>query len=150
MKSQILLVALFVTASASAQQDIREKNFNVKRGVAMEGYDPVSYFDGRPQEGKSAMRFTQEGVTYQFATQANLARFRSSPEKYEPAYGGWCAYAMGRAGEKVKIDPETYKVINDKLYLFYNFWGNNTLTDWNRDEPLLKNNGDQNWKRFVP
>ena len=56
---------------------------------------------------------------------------------------------MGETGEKVKIDPETYKIIEGKLYLFYNFWGNNTLTDWNKNEKPLKIKGDQNWKKFV-
>ena len=81
---------------------------------------------------------------------ANLNKFKTNPEKYEPAYGGWCAYAMGATGEKVKIDPETYKILDDKLYVFYNFWGNNTLTDWNKNEKQLMTKGDQNWKKFAP
>ena len=50
----------------------------------------------------------------------------------------------------VKIDPETYKILDGKLFLFYNFWGNNTLTDWNKNEKPLKARGDQNWKKFIP
>ena len=55
---------------------------------------------------------------------------------------------MGESGEKVKVDPETFKIIDGKLYLFYNFWGNNTLTDWNKEEQKLKMSGDKNWKKF--
>jgi hypothetical protein len=84
-----------------------------------------------------------------FASQQNLAKFKASPEKFEPAYGGWCAYAMGETGEKVKVDPETFKIIDGKLYLFYNFWGNNTLVDWNKNEAPLKMKADQNWKKIV-
>ena len=90
-----------------------------------------------------------KGVTYLFASQQNLAKFKASPEKYEPAYGGWCAYAMGETGEKVKIDTETFKIVDGKLYLFYNFWGNNTLTDWNKSEGPLKAKADQHWKKIV-
>ncbi len=75
---------------------------------------------------------------------------KSSPEMYEPAFGGWCAYAMGSSGEKVKIDPETFKIVDRKLYLFYNFWRNNTLTDWNKQEAYLKAKAEEHWKRFVP
>jgi len=148
----ILIASLFLMTAALAMgqtDDVRKKNFNVKKSIAIEGYDPVSYFDNKPKEGKSNFQSTYKGIVYQFADQANLNRFKAAPEKYEPAYGGWCAYAMGETGEKVKIDPETFKILDGKLYLFYNFWGNNTLTDWNRNEKVLKAKGDQAWKKFV-
>ena len=129
--------------------DERLANYNLKKQVALEGYDPVSYFSNKPLEGKSDIKFSFKGISYLFANQQNLAKFKASPEKYEPAYGGWCAYAMGNTGEKVKIDPETYKIIDGKLYLFYNFWGNNTLTDWNKNEKPLKTKADQNWKKII-
>ena len=152
MKTNLLTLSfLFLSLIAFAQtDDARKKNFNIKRNVAIEGYDPVSYFDNEPAEGKSQFSFTHRGVTYWFSNQANLNKFKQSPEKYEPAYGGWCAYAMGETGEKVKIDPETFKILDGKLYLFYNFWGTNTLKDWNKNEKPLKTKGDQNWKKLLP
>ncbi len=151
MKS-IFTFALFalIALSASAQSDeARKKNFNIKKNVAIEGYDPVSYFSNKPTEGKSNFSYTHNGVTYYFSSNANLVQFKQNPAKYEPAYGGWCAYAMGETGEKVKIDPETYKILDGKLYLFYNFWGTNTLTDWNKNEKPLKSKADQNWKKTI-
>lgn len=115
----------------------------------MGGYDPVSYFDGKPLEGKSDITYIDKGITYRFSTQTNLTKFKTNPEKYEPAYGGWCAYAMGKNGEKVKVDPETYKIVEGKLYLFYNFWTTNTLEDWNKNEKKLKEAGDRNWSKIV-
>jgi YHS domain-containing protein len=151
MKNLGFLFFFVLSQVAFAQtDDARKKNFNIKKNVAIEGYDPVSYFDGKPAEGDSKFSFTHKGVNYLFSTAANLNKFKASPEKYEPAYGGWCAYAMGETGEKVKIDPETYKIIDDKLFLFYNFWTNNTLTDWNKNEKTLKTKADQNWKKFLP
>ena len=151
MKASIFLLLSLAIGTLSAQSDnVRMKNFNVKKSIALEGYDPVSYFDNKPQEGKDNLSFAYKGVTYLFVSQNNLNKFKISPEKYEPAYGGWCAYAMGATGEKVKIDPETFKIADGKLYLFYNFWGNNTLKDWNKDEKSLKGKADLNWKKFVP
>jgi len=144
----LIIIFLFVSVAAQAQNE-RKAHYNLKKGVALEGYDPVSYFDGNPQEGSDKIKVEYKSVTYLFATAANAARFKQTPDKFEPAYGGWCAYAMGESGEKVKIDPETYKILNGKLYLFYNFWGNNTLTDWNKNEAPLKSKGDQNWKKIV-
>jgi YHS domain-containing protein len=150
MKTLVLLTLLVGVAVASHGQDeVRKKQFNLKNAVAIGGYDPVSYFDGEPAEGDEDIRISYKGVVYYFATQANVAKFTASPEKYEPAYGGWCAYAMGEAGEKVKVDPETFKIINGRVYLFYNFWANNTLADWDSDEKRLKESADRNWHKFV-
>jgi YHS domain-containing protein len=148
MKNLIVVIFLSLSVTSWSQSETtRIKHFNIKQSVAIEGYDPVSYFSGKPQEGKSELVYTYNGITYQFASQINLSKFKAAPVKYEPAYGGWCAFAMGETGEKVKIDPETFKIVDGKLYLFYNFWGNNTLQDWNKNEPRLKASADKNWSK---
>jgi YHS domain-containing protein len=145
-----LLVLILGASSAFAQSDaLRKQHYNVKKNLGLEGYDPVSYFDGKPQEGNSDLKFVYKNITYHFASATNLSKFKSNPDKFEPAYGGWCAYAMGESGEKVKIDPETFKILGGRLYLFYNFWGNNTLKDWEKDEKKLKEKADHNWKKIV-
>ncbi len=150
MKWICINILLFSITLVSAQsEEVRRNHYNTKRDIAIEGYDPVSYFDGKPLEGKSDLKFTHKGVTYLFANPSNLNKFKAAPEKYEPAYGGWCAYAMGESGEKVKIDPETFKILDGRLYLFYNFWGNNTLTDWNKNERNLRQKGDTNWGKII-
>lgn len=143
-----LFLLLFSYAALAQTDEGRIKHYNHEDQLALEGYDPVSYFDGKPAEGKKTIAHTYRGIRYLFSSAANLARFKAAPDQFEPAYGGWCAYAMGETGEKVKVDPETYKVVGGKLYLFYNFWGNNTLKDWNKNEQGLKEKADQNWKKF--
>ena len=147
--SFIFVFLYAVLQGFSQDENVRRRHFNIKGNLAMDGFDPVSYFDGKPQEGRPTIKFNYRGVNYQFISQANLNKFKSDPARYEPAYGGWCAYAMGETGEKVKVDPETYKILEGRLYLFYNFWGNNTLTDWKKDEKKLKESGDRNWNNLV-
>lgn len=151
MKTKLIFsVALLIAFASMAQSDgSRQKQFNLKKNLALDGYDPVSYFGNKPLEGEEDLHISYKGVTYLFASSANLARFKATPEKYQPAFGGWCAYAMGETGEKVKVDPETYKILDGKLYLFYNFWGNNTLETWNKNEKGLKSKADQNWQKFI-
>jgi YHS domain-containing protein len=151
MKLTFTLIAFSVSVcSVFGQSDaLRTSHFNLKKSLAVEGYDPVSYFEGKPLKGKSDIKFAYKGITYYFASASNLAKFKVDPGKYEPAYGGWCAYAMGDSGEKVKIDPETFKIVDGKLYLFYNFWGNNTLEHWNKNEKKLKAVADHNWTNIV-
>ena len=55
---------------------------------------------------------------------------------------------MGDYGKKVEVDAETYKVLDGKLYLFYNTWPNNTLKSWNKNETILKKQGDTNWEKL--
>jgi YHS domain-containing protein len=143
------IVSLFFQSSAQTEMQ-RKTNFNLKKGIAIEGYDPVSFFNGKPLEGDDNFNVSFKGVTYLFSNAKNFEKFKANPTLYEPAYGGWCAYAMGANGEKVKIDPETYKIIEGKLYLFYNFWGNNTLEDWNKSERALRQKGDKNWQKYIP
>ncbi len=146
-----LFAMVIVTTIAFGQtDDIRKKNFNVSKNIAIEGYDPVSYFDNKPVEGKSELRTEHRGIIYLFSSASNLNKFKTAPEKYEPSYGGWCAYAMGNSGEKVEVDPETYKILDGKLFLFYNSWGNNTLKTWNKNEAMFHTKADQNWKKFIP
>lgn len=145
-----LLVSVILVSAAHGQNDnLRSQQYNIKKSLALEGYDPISYFSNNPIEGKPQLSFTYKSITYWFANQTNLNQFKSNPDQYEPAYGGWCAYAMGETGEKVKVDPKTYKILNGHLYLFYNFRGNNTLTDWNKNEKDLKSKADLNWKKIV-
>ncbi len=152
MKEIVFIGMICLLVSTSEAQDVvaRKANFNVRKDVALEGYDPVSYFDHSPKEGREEISFTFGGIRYWFSSPENLARFKKSPSQYEPAYGGWCAYAMGAEGEKVKINPHTYKVVNGTLYLFYNFWGNNTLKEWEKNENQLKTAADSNWKKLIP
>ena len=98
---------------------------------------------------QSNLATIHEGETYNFSSQANKDLFLKSPANYEPQYGGWCAFAMGDYGEKVEINPETFKIIDGKLYLFYNAYFNNTLKSWNKDETNLKKKADANWKKLL-
>jgi YHS domain-containing protein len=128
---------------------VRTNQFNLeKSSLAIQGYDPVSYFLTKPVEGNAAIAYKYNGVTYHFNSQQNLDLFKKVPSKFEPQYGGWCAYAMGAKGEKVEIDPQTYKIVNGKLYLFYNSTFNNTLPKWNKDELNLNKKADANWFKF--
>ncbi len=140
----------FATASITAQNPIRTKQYNLNEGIAIQGHDPVAYVEnGKAIKGKPTLAVYHQGVTYYFSSVENKELFKKNANQYEPAYGGWCAYAMGASGEKVNIDPATFKIINGRLYLFYNKFFNNTLKDWNKDEVNLKTKADLSWMKLV-
>ncbi len=138
---------LMIAAVAQSENADRRRNFNTENWVAMRDFDPVSYFKGRPGKGSDKFEHEYKGITYRFTSQANLDEFKKSPAKYEPAYGGWCAYTVALNGDRVKVMPTTYKIVDGKLYLFYNFGGDNRLLKWNKDEKKLKALADKNWQR---
>ena len=132
-----------------ASDDAKEAYNLGRKGVALSGYDPVAYFPeggGKPVEGSPEHALDHQGATYHFSSQANLEKFRASPEKYEPAYGGWCAYAMGKTGRKVSVDPEAFMIYEGQLLLFYRTVFANTRKKWQEeDEPSLKRRADAAW-----
>ena len=152
MQKVLLLMLTSFLVSTSFSQDataLRKKQFNTEDNLAIQGYDPVAYFtQGKAVKGSKDNAVYYQGVTYYLSSTANKEAFKKEPAKYEPQYGGWCAYAMGAKGEKVNVDPKTFKVLNGKLYLFYNKFFNNTLTEWNKDEANLKSKADMNWEKI--
>ncbi|MBQ4819732.1 YHS domain-containing (seleno)protein [Aquimarina sp. MMG016] len=136
---------LILTIGLSAQ----EIDYNTKKGFIAEGYDVTEYFNNKTVKGNSKFVTTQDNVKYKFASQENLNKFKSNPEKYVPQYGGYCAYAIGANADKVSIDPETFEIRDGKLYLFYNSWGINTLKKWNEEgAEQLKAKADVNWQKI--
>ncbi len=151
MKSLLLLIVctLCIHGVQSQSASYREHLFNTNKNVAISGYDPVSYFSDKAMKGNVQWKYSYLGITYFFINKDNLEKFKTDPTKYEPQYGGWCAYAIGDSGDKVKIDPETYKIKDGKLYLFYNFRGTNTLELWNKEEARLLKQAEANWAKII-
>ncbi|WP_165731572.1 YHS domain-containing (seleno)protein [Polaribacter sp. 20A6] len=143
MKHVIILLVLIISTSLYAQ------DYNTKKGFVAEGYDVVSYFNSTAVKGDKKFVADYDGVQFKFSSKENLEIFNTSPKKYVPAYGGYCAYAIGAKGEKVSIDPETFEIRDGKLYLFYNSWGINTLKLWQEEGAEdLKIKADKNWLKI--
>jgi hypothetical protein len=89
-------------------------------GVALDGFDPVSYFLGEgPKPGLPEYEFVWSGVAWRFASAANREVFRRDPETYAPRFGGYDAEAVAR-GLTVRANPWLSVVREDGLYLFRN------------------------------
>lgn len=145
--SLLIIVSLFGFSQTSSK---RVKEFNLDNKIAIKGYDPVAYFkQNKAVKGKEMHAASYDGVTYYFSSNENKEAFEANPKAFEPQYGGWCAFAMGDYNKKVDINPETFKIVNGKLYLFYNAYFNNTLKSWNKNESQLKQNADKNWQTII-
>lgn len=152
MKKSVFVFLLSLTTIFGFAQKTAKRvtEFNLENGLAIQGYDPVAYFEqAKAVKGEKEITTTYDGVVYRFSSKVNKELFLKKPSHYEPQYGGWCAYAMGELGDKVEVNPTTFKIIGDKLYLFYNAYFNNTLKGWNKDEVNLKSKANENWKKII-
>jgi YHS domain-containing protein len=109
---------------------------------AIQGYDVVAYFnESKPVKGKKEFLTNYAGETWHFASAENLKSFQTSPEKYMPQFGGYCAYGMSR-GYKAKTDPEAWTIVDGKLYLNYNL---EVRKIWNEKQDEFINKANTNW-----
>ena len=115
-------------------------------GVAIHGYDPVAYFtEGKPRKGQREHAVERAGARWLFASAENKARFEKEPERYLPAYGGYCAYGVAQ-GYLVKIDPDAWRIVDGKLYLNYD---RATARTWLKDVPGYIAAANTKWPGLV-
>lgn len=122
-------VALF---KSSDQAAAGQPAINTLEGgrLAIHGYDPVAYFvDGGPRKGRADLTVEHGGAIWRFASEANKRRFEENSARYTPVYGGYCAYGVAQ-GYLVKIDPDAWSIVDDRLYLNYDKAVQNT---WLKD-----------------
>ena len=111
--STLLLVAAAISYAAPVSKD-------VKIHVALEGYDPVVFFtESSAAKGNPGIQSKHEGAVYYFKSEENKQTFAKNPEKYLPAFGGYCAYGAS-VGALFPVDISTWEIVDGRLILQYN------------------------------
>ena len=142
-----LLAAVSPAGSAQAADEVNVSTGGTLAGpgLAVHGYDFVAFFtEGKASFGSDAHAVAHRGGTYRFASQANLDAFKANPSKYEPAYGGFCAYGAA-LGKKFDGDPRFWKIVDGKLYLNLN---GDIQAEWSKDIAGNIAKADTNWGRI--
>jgi len=155
MKKIIALqLALILTMIVAKAQEVDYWYYNVnEEGVFLDGYDVVAYHsDKKAAKGAPAITSTYRGVTYRFVSRQNRKMFDKSPEKYLPAFGGWCTFLMGIDKNRfpptrAMVDPQNFKMIDGRLHLF----GKNARQDFktvfeNADQDTILKRAEMFWK----
>ncbi len=100
--------------------------------VILAGHDAVAYFtDGKPTVGSERFTAQYDGAVYRFASSENRDRFRANPEKYAPAYGGYCALGTS-FGKKFDVDGKAFEIVEGRLYVNKNL---KVYESWKKDIP---------------
>lgn len=134
-----LALATGIVAGPALAGDVRHST------PGLSGYDPVAYFtDAKPARGSGFHVTVHDGVTYAFANEEHKKLFTADPQKYLPAYGGYCAYGVA-IGKKFVADPEVWKVLDGKLYLNLD---KTIQSKWEKDIPGHIKKADANWSNI--
>lgn len=133
-------------STATTIQETKEPPVYAEEGVAIQGYDPVAYFEvGQPVAGDRQFEYEWQGATWRFSSAENRDLFASDPEQYAPQYGGYCAWAVSQ-GYIAPIDPAAWAVVDGKLYLNYD---QSVQARWQRDVPGNIAKADANWPQVL-
>jgi hypothetical protein len=139
-----IVLPLFFSLGCTKTGPIAPVNVTAE-GVAIKGYDPVAYFtDKRPVRGLPEFEYVWHGATWRFFSAAHREMFRRHPDSYAPRYGGYCAYAVSQ-GKIADIDPDSWTVFDDRLYLNLDP-GVKKL--WEKDMRGYIRKADENWPKI--
>ncbi len=142
----IIIFTIFAVSTIFAQQEsVRKSHFNLNRGIAIKGFDPVTFFTKDAAiRANGTISHTYNGVKYFFSSSNSLNQFKTTPSKFEPQYGGWCAYNMSMDGKKIVSSPEYYVIKKGKLYFFDS---QVSKEKWQKVEDI-KNEADNYWSQL--
>lgn len=117
-----------------------------KAGVALQGYDPVAFFTVKaPVKGKPELASEYHGAKYLFHSARSKAAFEAEPKKYEPAFGGFCAFGVSK-GKLVEIDVEAFQIVEGRLLLQYS---KGVRDQFNQDPRANLKKADAQWPQLL-
>ncbi len=144
MKRVFLLLLLLISAPAFGQN---KTLLNLdKQGIAIQGYDPVAFFtQNRPVKGRPEFESRYNGARYLFASGEDKATFDANPAKYEPQFGGFCAYAASQ-NHTAPVKIEAFQIVNGRLLMQYDL---DIREKFNKDTQGNLQKADKNWPGIV-
>jgi len=145
MKRFLLSLAITALALPALAQTKTLLNLD-SSGVAIQGYDPVAFFtDSKSVKGDPKFVSKRDGAIYFFASKEHKELFNANPAKYEPVFGGYCAYGVSR-DRLMEIDVDAFQVVNGKLLLQYS---KGVRDDFNKDTQGNLSKANANWPALV-
>ncbi len=120
----LLLTSVYSLAGVETETDAND--------VILAGHDAVAYFtESKPVLGSADFTAQHKGAVYRFASAKNRDTFRANPDKYAPAYGGYCALGTS-FGKKFEVDGKAFEVVEGRLYVNKNL---DVYKTWKKDIP---------------
>lgn len=142
MKKFARILSVFILTAAAATMLAAPAPNVDKEGVGIQGYDPVAFFtDGKPVLGKEEFHSAYHDVTYRFASTEHQQMFDKDAAKYEPQFGGYCAYGVAK-GHTAPIKIEAFQIVNERLLMQYD---SGVRDEFNKDQKGNLDAADKKW-----
>jgi YHS domain-containing protein len=136
--------ASLLLLSTGASYAVDGVNTGYFGNVAILGYDPVAYFtDGRATMGSPEISKKWLGATWYFASVEHRDAFISKPVRYAPQFGGFCTGGVALQEASANIDPEAWRIVDGKLFLFSGKEG--IEEDFDADPAAVLAKADAEW-----
>lgn len=150
MRNLLCVILLtFVSLQVFAQEHTADNQYACSADeIAFDGNDLVSYHTDQLLKGKEEHTYEYQGLKLRFASWSNMDKFIENPDKYLPAYGGWCAIAVAN-GTLTKPDFSHFQIQDDKLYFFEVRAFFNGQTAWNKDPDINKIVADKKYEKLT-
>ena len=111
--------------------------------IAIDGFDTVAYFTlQKATKGSDQFAYHWNGKTWQFSSAEHMKLFTDNPEKYAPQFNGFCANGLSD-GHAVNANPRNWRIIDDKLYLFFSEYGRD---QWSGNVKSLLHDANETFK----
>ncbi len=143
MKKRLLCCFLIVVACSFNLPVYADQNVYASNGIAINGMDAVAYFKkDNAIHGSKDFSYKWEDVVWYFESEEHMNLFIGDPERYAPAYGGWCALAVTSMSMLYPSSPETdWMMKQDRLF----FLAAGKASSWEGTADQIAR-GDENFK----
>ncbi len=144
-----ILLTLFFASNAAAAEAVSKSRIG---GVAIGGKDSVAYYSlaREPQasavSGAKSYVVKHKGAKWRFASKKSADLFAADPDKYSPAYNGFCANSLSVGNGLLRTDGTHWEIYGDKLHLFYAAKGRKRWNDGNWEQYKAK--ADAAWAKL--
>lgn len=145
-----LAVLIIMAFGASADEPMSKNSLT---GVAIGGHDTVAYHrigssePHRAIEGNKTWKTSWKGADWLFSNKADRDLFAANPERYTPAYNGFCANALSLGEGLIKTDGSHWQIFGDRLYTFYAGRGRQRWLAGNFED--YKAVADKAWREII-
>ena len=112
-------VSLTAVTAQNAFAQKAETYTSIRNNYGAGGFDVISFHQGSPTKGDVKITADHKGAQWRFISEANRDLFLEDPEKYAPAYGGYCAWAIAN-NKLAKGSPKHWSIVDEILYLNFN------------------------------
>ncbi len=141
-----VIVVLGLVIAASPVNAEQPMVYQQEAGIAINGYDAVAYHKvNEPIEGSESFTTMWNGATWFFVSAENRDLFVADPERWAPAYGGYCAWAVSN-NYLASTDPDAFSVVNERLFLNFN---KRIRNRWSKNTAKNISKGDKNWPEVL-